>query len=207
MVRIRQQFRAAAVGALFALSLLAVTGVTARAQWRDDPYYGRSGKDQRKSEKKAEKRRRKEEKEWEKRERKEEKEERKARDRRDGDDDYDDDYEYDRDGRDNRDRDYDNGRGAYEELRREAYERGAREGLRAGEGDRSNGRGRDYDRHRTYRDANAGYSDRYGDRGQYQESFREGFRRGYDEGYDRGSTNRRTDTGWGRILGDIIGRP
>ena len=204
MVLIRQQFKVAAVGALFALSLLAVTGVTARAQWRDDPYYGRSSKEQRKSEKEAQKRRRKEEKEWEKRERKEEKEERKARERRERDGDYDDEYDYDRD---DRDRGYDDGRGDYGEFRREAYERGAREGLRAGESDRANGRGRDYDRHRAYRDASAGYSDRYGDRGAYQESFREGFRRGYDEGFNGGGTNRRTDTGWGRILGDIIGRP
>lgn len=205
MVRIRQQFRVAAVGALFALSLLAVTGVTARAQWRDDPYYGRSGKEQRKAQKEAEKRRRKEDKEWEKRERKEAKEERKARQRRGGD--YDEDYEYDRGGRDSRDRNNDYGRGDYEELRREAYERGAREGLRAGASDRSNGRRRDYERHRAYREARAGDGDRYGDRGAYEESFREGFRRGYDEGYDRGGANRGTDTGWGRILGDIIGRP
>ena len=200
MVRIRQQFRVAAVGALFALSLLVVTGVTARAQWGDDRYYGRSGKEQRKSEKKAEKRRRKQEKEGEKRERNEEKGERKARERRG--DDYDDDYDDD-----SRDRDGGYGRGDYEEFRWEAYERGAREGLRAGASDRSNSRRRNYEDHRTYRDASAGYSDRYGDRGAYQESFREGFRRGYDEGYNRGGSNRGNGTGWGRILGDIIGRP
>jgi len=36
---------------------------------------------------------------------------------------------------------------------------------------------------------------------------REGFRRGNDEGYDRGGTYRGGNTGWGRILGDIISRP
>lgn len=206
MERFARKFRVAAVAALFALSLLAGAGVTASAQWRDDPYYGGGGKEQRKREKEAEKRRRKEEKEWEKEERKREKEERKARERWGRDGDYDDEgYDDDRYGR--RDSNYGYGRGDSEELEREAYERGAREGLRAGESDRAQGRGRDYDRHRTYREASAGYSDRYGSRGEYQESFREGFRRGYDEGYDRGGTYRGGDTGWGRILGDIIGRP
>lgn len=203
MGRIAQKFKVASVATLFALSLLAGAAVTAQAQSWPDPYYGRTSKEQRKWEKEQEKRRRKEQKEWDKRERKEEKEARKARERRERDGYYGGGYENDRYGR--RDRDYDYGRGGDAELRRAAYERGARDGLRAGSSDRANGRGRDYDDHPAYR--NAGYNDRYGRSGEYEDSYREGFRRGYEEGYRRGDTYRRRDTGWGRILGDIIGRP
>ena len=197
MSRIARKLKFGAVAALFTLSLLAGAAVTANAQWGPDPYYGRSSKEQRKWEKEQEKRRRKEQKEWEKRE----KEARKARER---DGYYDDrEYEYERYGR--RDRDYEYGRGGDAELRRAAYERGVREGLRAGSSDRANGRQYDYDDHRAYR--NAGYNDRYGRSGEYEDSYREGFRRGYDEGYRRGDTQRRRNTGWGRILGDIIGMP
>ena len=204
MGRIARKFKVASVAILFALSLLAGAAVTAQAQSWPDPYYGRTSKEQRKWEKEQEKRRRKEQKEWEKRERKREKEARKARERRERDGYYDGrDYEYDRYGR--RDRDYEYGRGGDAELRRAAYERGARDGLRAGSSDRANGHGYDYDDHQAYR--NAGYNDRYGRSGEYEDSYREGFRRGYDEGYRRGDTYRRRDTGWGRILGDILRRP
>ena len=195
MGRIARKFKVASVAAVFALSLLAGAAVTAQAQSWPDPYYGRSSKEQRKWEKEQEKRRRKEQKEWEKRERKEEKEARKARERGERDGYYDGrDYESDR-----------YGRGGDAELRRAAYERGVRDGLRAGSSDRANGRDRDYDDHQAYR--NAGYNDRYGRSGEYEDSYREGFRRGYDEGYRRADTYRRGNTGWGRILGDIIGRP
>ena len=207
MGRVTQKFKVVSVAILFALSLLAGAAVTAQAQWWPDPYYGRTSKEQRKWEKEREKQRRKDQKEWEKRERKREKESRKARERWERDGYYDGrDYEYDRYGRRDRDYDYgDYGRGGDAELRRAAYERGVRDGLRAGSSDRASGRGYDYDDHGAYR--NAGYNDRYGRSGEYEDSYREGFRRGYDEGYRRGDTYRRRETGWGRILGDIIGRP
>lgn len=215
---------------VFSLVLLLGAGVTANAQWGYDPYYGgdrdeKSMKRRQKEEKEDLKRRQKREREmygnsdelrrrheWEREqlERRHDRQE-EARDRqgRYGDDGYygrdDDDY-YGR----RRDRDYRH-EDVYQrsDIRQEAYNRGYQEGLRAGSDDRYSNRRYDYEDHRTYRDATAGYRDHYGDRNTYRNNFREGFRRGYDEGYNRGGTYRRNRSGggWGSILGGILGLP
>jgi hypothetical protein len=215
-----------AAGALTVGALLLLGGTSARAQRVYDPYYGDDHNHQQR-EKKAEKRHQKREKEELKRHQREEreiygndaelrehqreereevkahqreeKEALKEHQRYERDDRYDDRYGDDPYGN-RRDRDYGYG------ISQAAFDRGYQEGLRAGQDDRYNNRRYDYERHSAYRDADAGYSGRYGDRQTYRDSFREGYRRGYDEGYNRGGRYRRNG-GWGSVLGDIFGRP
>ena len=223
-----------AVGALsLGAALLLGGGATANAQGHYDPYYGQGtygGRDyrrHRKDEKKAEKRHQKEEKEALKRHQRTERDEygndadlrehqrqereelkrhkrdeknarqRHQRDERGGG--YygnNDDYGY---GRENGD--YGSG------VSQAAFDRGYQEGLRAGQDDRYNNRRYDYQNRSAYRDATAGYNSRYGDRDSYRNSFRGGYQRGYDEGYNRGGSSRRSNDGWGSVLGGIFGRP
>lgn len=172
---------------LFGAVLVFGAGVTANAQGGYDPYYG--GGYDRKQEKRAEKQQRKAEKEALKRRHRAEREELKRRgERSDG-------Y-YGNDGY------YDDG--GYANANRQAVlDSGYREGLRAGRDDRSRNRQYDYERHQAYRNASAG------DRGRYVDAdvYREGFRRGYDEGYRDERNRRNTGSGWGDILGGILGRP
>lgn len=222
-----------AVGALSLGAALLLGGATANAQGHYDPYYGQGtygGRDyrrHRKDEKKAEKRHQKEEKEALKRHQRTERDEygndadlrehqrqereelkrhkrdeknarqRHQRDERGGG--YygnNDDYGY---GREN---------GGYGSgVSQAAFDRGYQEGLRAGQDDRYNNRRYDYQNRNAYRDATAGYNSRYGDRDSYRNSFRGGYQRGYDEGYNRGGSSRRSNGGWGSVLGGIFGRP
>jgi hypothetical protein len=69
---------------------------------------------------------------------------------------------------------------------RDAYERGFREGTEQGNRDVRSGRSMDLQRHEEYRRADAGYSNRYGDRGDYQRTFRDGFTDGYRAAFQRG---------------------
>lgn len=69
-------------------------------------------------------------------------------------------------------------------IDRLAYDRGYTEGREKGASDASRRRSFDYQRHKEFRKADAGYRG-YGDRNQYRTLFREGFVAGYDEGYRR----------------------
>ncbi len=57
------------------------------------------------------------------------------------------------------------------------------QGYRAGQADRYDGWGYDYNASYGYQDASYGYDSYYVSYGEYQYYFREGFRRGYDDGY------------------------
>lgn len=77
------------------------------------------------------------------------------------------------------------GYGPYSEVRRIAFDRGYREGLREGEKD---GRSRDAFRYQDegdYRRGDIGYNRSYGDREFYRQAFRSGFAEGYSDGYRR----------------------
>ena len=67
---------------------------------------------------------------------------------------------------------------------RRAYDYGFVEGRQRGAEDAERRRPFDYERHRVFRNADAGYRG-YGDRGAYRLLFREGFAAGYTEGYRR----------------------
>jgi hypothetical protein len=91
------------------------------------------------------------------------------------------------------------GYGRYEEVRRDAYDRGFREGVKEGEKD---GRSRDpfrYDDEGDYRRGDIGYSRSDGDVVFYRQHFRSGFADGYADGYRRytGGYNR-PGYGYGR---------
>ncbi len=68
---------------------------------------------------------------------------------------------------------------------RAAYDNGYRRGADRGVADARSGRNANYRNDRDYRDADRGYSQRYGPRGQYRQEFRRGYEAGYREGYSR----------------------
>jgi hypothetical protein len=77
------------------------------------------------------------------------------------------------------------GSGPYSEVRRIAFDRGYREGVKEGEKD---GRSRDpfrYQDEGDYRNGDVGYNRSYGDREFYRQAFRAGFADGYADGYRR----------------------
>lgn len=77
------------------------------------------------------------------------------------------------------------GSGPYSEVRRIAFDRGYREGVKEGEKD---GRSRDpfrYQDEGDYRNGDVGYNRSYGDREFYRQAFRAGFSEGYADGYRR----------------------
>ncbi len=222
------------VGALsLGAALLLGGGATANAQGHYDPYYGQGtygGRDyrrHRKDEKKAEKRHQKEEKEALKRHQRTERDEygndadlrehqRQEREelKRHKRDEKNARQRHQRDERgggyygNNDDSGYGRENGDYGSgVSQAAFDRGYQEGLRAGQDDRYNNRRYDYQNRSAYRDATAGYNSRYGDRDSYRNSFRGGYQRGYAEGYNRGGSSRRSNGGWGSVLGGIFGRP
>jgi hypothetical protein len=71
----------------------------------------------------------------------------------------------------------------YRRGRERAYERGYRDGLKAGAKDWERHRRFDPWRHGRYRDGDSGYRSRYGPRGHYRRAYRTGFRTGYELGY------------------------
>jgi len=68
-------------------------------------------------------------------------------------------------------------------LLRQAVNYGYEEGFRAGQADRQDHWGFNFEDSYAYRDANYGYSGYYVERDDYNHYFREGFRRGYEDGY------------------------
>ena len=81
---------------------------------------------------------------------------------------------------------------------RGAYDRGYREGLRDGEQDLRSGRGVDLNRHSAYRNADAGYARRDGNRDDYRRAFRNGFEDGYRSVYQQARGNGRRGQVFGR---------
>ena len=78
--------------------------------------------------------------------------------------------------------------GAYGEHTRDlrrAWDRGYRDGVRAGVKDWKRHRRFDPWRHGRYRSADSGYRSRYGPRPYYSRAYRSGFRAGYEQGYGR----------------------
>ena len=90
------------------------------------------------------------------------------------------DWRYDRNGR------TDDGYGYYggsHQLRQTALNAGYNEGIKEGRKDRNNGDRFDYRDEEDFRNANTGYSSRFGDRQLYAQYFREAFINGYTDGY------------------------
>lgn len=110
--------------------------------------------------------------------------------------------------RNNRYRVYNNGRyyttdsrGA--ELLRQAVNNGYRQGVQAGQYDRSRRIRRSYTITSQYRRGNYGYQSSVDSR-QYQYYFRQGFQRGYQDGYNRSYRYGRNNNGAFNILGTIL---
>jgi hypothetical protein len=77
---------------------------------------------------------------------------------------------------------YSNYGGSYQ-FRQSALNAGYNEGIKEGRKDRNNGERFDYRDEEDYRNANTGYSSRFGDRQLYAQYFREAFINGYTDGY------------------------
>jgi hypothetical protein len=73
----------------------------------------------------------------------------------------------------------------YNEIRRDAYDYGYREGARAGEQDARRGERFHFEDEREYRNGDGGYHRQYGDRDRYRQTFRSGYAAGYSDGYRR----------------------
>ena len=117
---------------------------------------------------------------------------------------YDDDDYYRTNGRNRRRDDGSYGRNrSGADVGRIALENGYREGLRAGQNDRADGRRSSYRDYSAYQDGTIGYRGEYGSVDTYRRSFRDGFRRGYEDGYGSRSGRSRV----GDILGGVLGRP
>jgi hypothetical protein len=89
-------------------------------------------------------------------------------------------------------------------MLRQAIEDGYSEGYYAGQADRQDGWGYDYQNAYGYQDAAYGYDSYYVDLNEYQTYFREGFRRGYEDGYYSRSQYGRYSNGGYSILGQIL---
>ena len=90
-------------------------------------------------------------------------------------------------------------------LLRQAVNYGYEEGFRAGEADRQDRWGYNYEDSYAYRDANYGYGGYYVERDDYNYYFREGFRRGYEDGYYSRNKYGRRSNGKYVILGAVVG--
>ncbi len=90
-------------------------------------------------------------------------------------------------------------------MLRQAVERGYEEGFYAGQADRQDGWGYNYQGSYGYQDASYGYDSYYVGMDEYNYYFREGFRRGYEDGFYRRSNYGRYDNGGYNILGAILG--
>jgi hypothetical protein len=90
------------------------------------------------------------------------------------------------------------------DLLRRAVNNGYEEGFRAGQADRQDGWGYNYQESGAYDDASFGYDGYYVDVDEYQYYFREGFRRGYEDGYYSRSQYGQYSNGSYSILGQIL---
>jgi hypothetical protein len=73
----------------------------------------------------------------------------------------------------------------YYDIRRDAYDYGYREGMRAGEIDARRGDRFGFEDEREYRNGDGGYRRQYGDRDRYRQTFRSGYAAGYSDAYRR----------------------
>jgi hypothetical protein len=89
-------------------------------------------------------------------------------------------------------------------LLRQAVNTGYEEGYRAGQADREDGWGFNYQEAYAYQDANYGYNGYYIDQGEYNHYFREGFRRGYEDGYHSRNQFGSYSNGKFAILGAVL---
>ena len=90
-------------------------------------------------------------------------------------------------------------------LLRQAVNNGYQEGFLAGQADRQDGWGSNYQDSYAYQDANYGYDGYYVAQDDYNYYFREGFRRGYEDGYYHRYRYGRYYGGKYTILGGILG--
>jgi flagellar biosynthesis/type III secretory pathway protein FliH len=90
------------------------------------------------------------------------------------------------------------------DLLNRAVNSGYEEGFRAGQADRQDGWGFDYESSDAYLDASYGYDGYYVDSSEYQYYFREGFRRGYEDGYYSRYQYGRNSGGKLSILADVL---
>lgn len=152
-----------AIAFVFALSLLLGVGMTASfdAQAQDRSWQREQQRRQR---------------QWEREQRRRDREARR--------DDWRDDYGYGR--RDDYGRrtsdGYPNYGGSYD-LRQTALNSGYNEGIKEGRKDRDRREGFEFRDEEDFRNANSGYSSRFGNRGLYAQYFRLAFQNGYTDGY------------------------
>jgi flagellar biosynthesis/type III secretory pathway protein FliH len=85
-----------------------------------------------------------------------------------------------------------------------AIQYGYEEGFRAGQADRYDGWGYNYDSSYGYQDASYGYDSYYIGLDEYNYYFREGFRRGYEDGYYDRYSYGRYNNGKYQILGNVL---
>ncbi len=90
-------------------------------------------------------------------------------------------------------------------MLRQAVNYGYQEGFRAGQADRQDRWGFNYQNSYGYQDANYGYGGYYVAQDEYNYYFREGFRRGYEDGYYSRYQYGRYSNGRYSILGAILG--
>ena len=86
----------------------------------------------------------------------------------------------------------------------QAVRNGYEEGFYAGQADRQDGWGYDYNSSFGFQDASFGYDSYYVGLDEYNYYFREGFRRGYEDGYHGRNQYGRYDNGGFNILGSIL---
>lgn len=90
-------------------------------------------------------------------------------------------------------------------MLRNAMNYGYEQGYRAGQSDRYDGWGYDYQNSYGYQDAAYGYDSYYVDMNEYSYYFREGFRRGYEDGYYGRYQYGGYSNGRFALIGSIIG--
>ena len=92
------------------------------------------------------------------------------------------------------------------DMLRQAVNNGYQEGYRAGQADRQDRWGSNYQSSYAYQDANYGYNGYYVERDDYNYYFREGFQRGYQDGYNRQYQYGRRTNGTYIMLNGILGQ-
>jgi len=90
------------------------------------------------------------------------------------------------------------------EMLRNAVENGYQEGFQAGQADREDGWGFDYQNSYGYQDGAYGYDSYYVSLDEYNYYFREGFQRGYEDGYYSRYQYGNYSGGKYQILGSIL---
>jgi len=108
-------------------------------------------------------------------------------------------YRYSRDGQDYYTSQYGS------QMLQQAVQNGYEEGYYAGQADRQDGWGYDYQNSYGYQDAAVGYDGYYVSYDDYNYYFREGFQRGYEDGYYSRNQYGRHSNGKYQILGAVIG--